>query len=343
MTGKSGDRHISRMFRVGLNPYGLTYHLGLQGAGTPRANPHGAGLEGFIAIASELGARTLEIFDPWLGESSEGELSRLRERLAALDMIPIISSGLTMGSFDSALRSARALGAATIRFGLTSVLCGDRHALGAGWLELVAKVGAALSEYGPRAADEGRMLAIENHQDFSSEELVGFCQMARGIGICLDTGNTFPVAEAPLDFTRRVAPHVRHVHLKDYRIHFSDEGYRLARCAIGDGAVPFPALFDILAAHHATLTAVLEPGALEARHVRLLRPEWWRGYAPKSAEDLAACLAAARENRLADDADWRTPWEKGDDETVAAYELAMIRRSAANMRAIGIMTTEPPA
>ncbi len=42
-----------RAFISGLNPYGLTYHLGLQGAGGPRANPNGAGLEGFIAIAIE--------------------------------------------------------------------------------------------------------------------------------------------------------------------------------------------------------------------------------------------------------------------------------------------------
>ena len=53
-------------FALGLNPYGLTYHLGLQGAGGPRADPKGAGLEGFIAIASELGAKVLEIYDPWL-------------------------------------------------------------------------------------------------------------------------------------------------------------------------------------------------------------------------------------------------------------------------------------
>ena len=42
-------------FAFGLNPYGLTYYLGLQGAGGPRANPKAAGLEGFIAIATELG------------------------------------------------------------------------------------------------------------------------------------------------------------------------------------------------------------------------------------------------------------------------------------------------
>jgi 3-oxoisoapionate decarboxylase len=340
MSGNGKPSDLSAFVRAGLNPYGLTYHLGLQGAGTPRANPRGAGLEGFIAIGKEIGARALEIFDPWLRAMSDDELARLRERLAALDMIPIVSSGLMMGPFESALRSARALGATTIRYGLTNVLCGDRSALGAGWPELVATVRAALNQYGPRAADDGCTLAIENHQDFASEELVEFCEMTRGVGICFDTGNTFPVAEAPLDFARRVARHVRHVHLKDYRVRFTDEGYQLVRCAIGDGAAPFAALFALLAEHHTTIPTVLEPGALEARHVRLLRPEWWRGYRPRPASQLAACFAAARVNRLADDSDWRTPWEKGDDAAIEAYELAMIRRSAANMRAIGIMQSE---
>ena len=242
-----------------------------------------------------------------------------------------------MGPFESALRSARGLGATTIRYGLTTVLCGDRHALGEKWQELVTSVRAALADRGPRAFDDGRTLAIENHQDFGSDELADFCENARGVGICLDTGNTFPVAEAPLDFTRVIAPHVAHVHLKDYRVQPTDEGYRLVRCAVGDGAVPFRALTDILAEHHKTLTAVLEPGALEARHVRLLTPDWWRGYAPRTAPELAACLAAAKLNALPEAADYRTPWERGADGELVDYELNMIRRSAANMRALGIM------
>ncbi len=108
------------------------------------------------------------------------------------------------------------------------------------------------------------------------------------------------------------------------------------RCAIGDGAVPLAGMLDILRGAHSTLTAVLEPGALEARHIRLLKPEWWNGYPAKSAPALAACLAAARHNRLPDDADFRTPWEKGEDGAIEDYELEMIRRSAANMRALGL-------
>jgi len=222
----------------GLNPYGLTYYLGLQGMGGPRANPRGAGLEGFQALGRELGAKVMEIFDPWLRAMTDAELAALRARLEAYGVTPIISWGLMMGPFKSALRSARALGATTIRCGLTTVLCGDCSALGDKWPELVASVGAALADYGPRSADEG---------------------------------------------------------------------YRLVRCALGDGAVPVRAMLDLFARHRTGLTAVLEPGALEARHVRFLTPDWWGGYPPKCAEALARCLAAARVNHLPEDADFRTP------------------------------------
>ena len=324
------------MLQVGLNPYGLTYFLGLQGRGTPRANPEGGGLEGFIAIAEELGARTLEVFEPWLAEMSGEELANLRGRLARLGMAPVVSGGLN--NVERAIRTAELLGAKVMRLGLTSVLCGDRHALGDEWPKLIASVRGALGKAAPLAAAAGVTLAIENHQDFGSQELVDFCEAAgTSVGICFDTGNSFPVAEAPLEFTRRAAAHIRHLHLKDYRVQGTDEGYRLVRCAIGDGAVPFREIVEILGEHHKSLTAVLEPGALEARHVRLFRPEWWNGYAPKSATALAACLAAARTNRLPEDADYRTPWERNADGELAAYELAMIRRSAANMKSIGLM------
>ncbi len=63
-------------------------------------NSKGAGLEAFVAIATELGASVLEIYDPWLS-------------------------------------------------------CAP----------------ASLADRGPRVADEGQVLAIENHQDFGSDEL----------------------------------------------------------------------------------------------------------------------------------------------------------------------------
>ena len=172
----------------------------------------------------------------------------------------------------------------------------------------------------------------------AAQELVDFCrEFGPAMGITLDTGNTFPVGEAPMDFVRRAAPFVRHVHFKDYRVQFTDEGYRLIRCAIGDGAVPLKDMLAEIGKYHTHMNAVLEPGALEARHIRFLKPDWWRGYRPMNAEAFAATLAAARVNRMADDADYRTPWERQADTELVDYELAMIRRSADNMRGLGLM------
>jgi hypothetical protein len=79
-------------------------------------------------------------------------------------------------------------------------------------------------------------------------------------------------------------------------------------------------------------------GALVARHVRLLTASWWQGYADKPARDLAAALSAARARRLPDDAEWRTPWEvQADGPAVKEYEMSQVRRSAANLRAMGWM------
>lgn len=339
MTSATATTPAPGALTVGVNPYGLTFTTGLQGAGTTRVNPAGSGLEGFIAIATEIGARVLEVHGGWLTELGPAGRRQLEDRLAGLGLRPIVSATLTEG-VDTVLRNAVDIGAGTIRLGLSPVLCGARNAYGAApWAQLIAEIRAGLAQLAPAAEEHGITVAIENHQDFGSAELVSFCQEAGdNVGITFDTGNAFPVAESPLSFARAAASRIRHVHLKDYRVQFTDEGYRLVRCAIGDGAVPFQEIFDILLADGRELTASLEPGALEARHIKLFTEQWWRGYAPKDARSLAETLLAAQVNRLAPHEDYRTPWEQDSpNEDIAAYERAMMLRSAANMRGLGLM------
>lgn len=321
--------------RMGLNPYGLTYHLGLQARGTPRENPKAVGLEGFIALATEIDAKVLELPEAWLAET---DLVALKQRLDDLDIMPVVSSGLQHGDVDACIGYAQALGTDRIRFALTPILCGDRAAAGDKWHELVAGVRAKLGPAAEKAAAAKVMILIENHQDFTSRELVAFCEeFGPSVRIVYDTGNNFPVAESPLDFTRVIAPYVRYVHAKDYNVQFTTEGYRLCRCPSGDGAVPFKELFEILGEHNDEMVAAIEIAALEARHVRLFTPDWWHGHAPMPAEQLAAALFAAQRNKLPEDADYRTPWERNADSELAEYEIAQVRKSAANMRALGFM------
>lgn len=327
------------MLITGLNPYGLTYWLGLQGHGTPRANPEPRGLPGFLAIAGELGARSIELHAPWFSTFTDEQFSELRAQLEAAKLRVTISLGPPLENVALALRAAERLGAGLIRLGLTPVLCGDRAAQGANWHSMVDHARQTLRTYAPAAAASGIELAIENHQDLGSRELVDLAgEAGSNVGIVLDTGNPLAIGEGILEFTQTVAPLVRHVHLKDYRVQWTQQGFRLVRCAIGDGCVPFDRIAELLGAHHAELTASLEPGALESRHVRLFLPEWWTSYPPRTAAELGPCLADARRGLLPDDADCRTPWERESPPAeLIEYELDMIRRSASNMRARGWM------
>jgi len=329
---------MSGSIALGVNPYGLTYTLGLQGAGTPRANPNGSGLDGFLEIASGIGAKSIEIFNPWLTELGTAGRTALKSRLAELGMAPIVSAGLSEGIEDP-LQNAIELDARTMRFGLSPILCGDRNAYGAArFAELNADIRAGLGALAPRAADHGVTVAIENHQDFGSAELLAFAEEAGdNVGLTLDTGNAFPVAESPLSFARAVAHRVRHVHLKDYRVQFTDEGYRLVRCALGEGVVPFRELLGILLATGQTFSSSLELAALEARHVRLLTPDWWNGYPPKDARALAEVFAAARPNLIPENEDSRTPWEREADGELIAYETDQLQRSAAYLRSLDLL------
>ena len=111
---------------TGLNPYGLTYYLGLQGMGTPRHNPDGKGLEGFIALTVELGGKAIELWEGWFKDMSDAELATLKQRLDALGWKRVLSSGLQQADMDLLLRCAKALDATYVRLALTPILCGDR-------------------------------------------------------------------------------------------------------------------------------------------------------------------------------------------------------------------------
>jgi sugar phosphate isomerase/epimerase len=332
------------IFRVGLNPYGLTYTLGLQGLGTSRSNPAPLGLPGFVRIARDIGARTLELDLRWLTGMNSDELARIADDADAAGMVIVCSTWLRHDpdeTLDDARRIARMLRASLIRMHLAPVLEGARAAQGDHWPGIVAHARAVLTREAARARDQGLRIGIENHQDFGSEELLAFAgEAGDNVGIVLDTGNAFAVGEDPVAFTERVAHRLVHVHLKDYRAQFTDEGFRLVRCALGEGCVPFELMARTIARLTPDLpvTASIELAALEARHIRLFAAEWWHGYPGRDASELAIAIGRLRRRRLDRYDDYRTPWEQeaGPDELVAS-ERANLDGSVRYLQQLGWM------
>lgn len=272
---------------------------------------------------------------------SDTDLAHVGRELAG--MTPVCSFWLSHQPGETlaeAIRCTRGVGGGLIRFHLTPVLEGARASWGARWSAMGAHAREVLAREAPRVADAGLALAIEDHQDFGSEELLALTEsLGPHVGIVLDTGNPFSVAEDPVEFARRAAPRIRHVHLKDYVAQFTPEGYRLIRCAIGAGAVPFGELAALLGDREPALTASLEPGALEARHIRLFTRGWWDGYPPRAASELGIMLGRLRKACLPDDADYRTPWERGASAAeIVEYEMRELRESVAFVKAQGWVT-----
>ena len=178
-------------------------------------------------------------------------------------------------------------------------------------------------------------IAIENHQDFTSADLIELCaQAGEAVGITLDTGNSFPVGEAALDFARTVAPRVLHVHLKDYRVQPT------AR-ATGSSAAPSatgpcrPGVW--VGRSWARPHGLARAGVLGRATSGCSRP-MVAGY-PAEGRTAAGGGAARRAGQPA-------PGGRGPPDAVGVglggeelvrYERDMMVRSAANVRALGLM------
>ena len=80
----------------------------------------------------------------------------------------------------------------------------------------------------------------------------------------------------------------------------------------------------------------LESTAHEVRHIRVRAPGFWDSYPAGSAECVARCLRSLLPARLAPDADFRTPWERGEEgAAIVEYERAELEESVTYLRERG--------
>ena len=99
--------------------------------------------------------------------------------------------------------------------------------------------------------DQGVVLAIETHFEFTSFEIVRLlerCEAAPGdwLGVCLDTMNLLTMIEDPVAATRRLLPWVVSTHVKDGGARVDDQGLTTFAVPIGDGAIDLSGVLAIL-------------------------------------------------------------------------------------------------
>ena len=204
--------------RIGLAVYGTMFSMGLHPAsGRPRITArqlmntaHAANVHGI-----EIPVTLLE------GEDIPSIAREARERSL---FITLATGGYTTESLTEALHLGAQLGAKTVRTVVGGAkIGGDRRPLAGRWQPFMQDVLTHLQKATIIAEQAQVNIAVENHQDLASEELLWLCETIGSphFGITLDAGNPLATAEEPLDFFERVAPFIKNVHLKDYVVYLS--------------------------------------------------------------------------------------------------------------------------
>ncbi len=322
LSAKDGSRPASPLSRKALLDYALARGL--------------AGVE--ISLASVVPA-----FDGTQIETEEPNLDW--KALFAQRQAQVVADYGVLTDFSEennrqAIAQASEAGAKTMRFLFSHVLCGDRRLLKAGefeekWRATVERLKGLL----PFAHEKGVSLALENHQDLTSDEIAyGLwleVEKHPAFGVTLDTGNALAVGEDPLAFAEKIASLVRHVHLKDYTIHFAEKGYHLVRCAAGDGCIPFSALIETIQRASPEATFALEVAALSTRTIPILETSWHREFSDEQLYHLPQALRTLWKFGRPADAPYATAYERGEgSEAIAAEEWRCVERSLAYFAAL---------
>ncbi len=303
--------------------------------------------------------------DDCLPDLSPSTLEHVRNRAGGNGLFVVADGGeIEAGMLRRLIPATAGLGASTLRVVMSGVLGGDRRPLAGRWDAHLARCGEILHEVLPLAAEHGVTIAVENHSDATSHDMRWLCEKLDSayIGITLDVGNVLAVCEEPIGYTKRLLPYLRHVHLKDYTIHPSDEGYRIARCPLGSGVVDFPNLLALVDGYRnetgqadesgrtgqpvqvSEITKTIELGAIYARHVRMLMNDYWAEYPERDIGDLLPFLRLYWSHVRPGTEDWRTPREKNESmEALRTYETRQFEDSVAYLKEIGAVRTKTGA
>ncbi|MCG8615878.1 MAG: sugar phosphate isomerase/epimerase, partial [Desulfobacterales bacterium] len=100
----------------------------------------------------------------------------------------------------------------------------------------------------PEAEDLGIHLALENHCDSFSQEVLWVIEQAdhSHVGACIDTMNPWHMTEDPMAAIENLAPVAFTNHFRDDRIDFTRDGFKVSGTAVGEGDIDMVKAYEIL-------------------------------------------------------------------------------------------------
>jgi len=213
--------------------------------------------EDFLNRAIELGVDGVSLETCFFESREDSYFQRLREIIDRGNLECVVAwghlDGLEGGTnleaakdMESHFRTCELLGAKVMRMvGSSLTFRNDPHRP---QMERIAKI---MKESAKRAEDRGIKFAMENHFDFTADEILEIFETVDSdhFGMCFDTGNALRIGDEPVKTARRLAKHMFATHTKDvapvYGADPQDWDY-FASVPVGKGVINMPELIKVL-------------------------------------------------------------------------------------------------
>lgn len=256
-------KNTDRKFKLGMHSY--TLHLsgfgeswGFQSEGKTYAFEKTMNLDDLMDLAVKEGIEVLHITLVDLDNDTSAEhLAAVKANAEkhGLDLELNISFNAPSdprvnATIEEALEVGHAVGAKLVKFSTDvahphpishACMCPEA-------MEQIAKIVMDFKRNIPTIEKYGMKIAIENHCDLFSDEVIYMVEQLHHplIGACCDTINSLVMAEGIEACVRKMAPYSYCVHFCDNRIFADPDGTHSLGCAIGDGDVDVAEIMKIL-------------------------------------------------------------------------------------------------
>ena len=283
------------------NPLGLVIHSFPIHVGADRDRPPAdrfADPLRFLEYGRSLGARGVQV---GIGARDDAYADALRTRAEAASMslegiVSLARDEADLGRFEAEIRTARRAGATVVR---TVMLSGRRYEAfdsAASFRRFADRAFHSLSLAAPVVARHDVRLAVENHKDWRSDELIAILGRVGSdhVGVCLDTGNSMALLEDPMETVEALAPFAFTTHFKDMGVEEYARGFLLAEVPLGTGVLDLPRVVRALRAARPEVRFNLEMITRDPLEVPCLGDRYWATFPDLPARHLARGLAFVR-------------------------------------------------
>ena len=295
---KPADGHRRTRNRVGAVAYGYQYSIGLF---TYKDRP-GDRFDAvdFVEATHAAGGEVAQLFFTMIRDLDEDGLKRLRHRAEELDVLLEVHGGGALGKWskiDDSMRRAAALGAKVIGCSFGMLMRPDKIATLEAWDDHVSQCEARLRELAPLAKSLGITIGVENHLDFTVEELRDLIRRvdSPNVGIIFDVGNTIGTLDDPIEAADILGPHTVATHYKDFAIEEVARGFRFTMVPLGCGSLRLREISERLLKHvDPEMGMSIEMMNGQHFEVNWLEDRFWPPYRNKTARQVAATLRHIR-------------------------------------------------